>query len=72
VTTYSKREVVTRRVEYGIESGQPTDVFLKVYAIARRDYEERSGITEIWDDWAKIYARDDEIVIAFDVEAVTL
>jgi hypothetical protein len=67
VTTYAKREITTRRVEYGVESGQLVGEFHTVYGIARADFERRTDRTPD-DGWARIESRDDEITIVFDVE----
>lgn len=73
MTTYSRREIVTKRVEYGIESGSVVGDFYKVAGIAWADYCSRTGqdSERVPDDWARIEARDDEIVIRFDVETAT-
>lgn len=72
MTTYAKREIVSRRIEYGVESGQPIGEFDTVYGIAHADWARRNGIDPKQHGdagWARLEARDDEIVIAFTVEA---
>lgn len=72
MTSYAKREIVTRRIEYGIEAGCEIGVLYRVMAIAWRDYCTRKGIdpdSMVTDDWARIIPRDEETVIAFTVEA---
>lgn len=67
MTTYAKREIVTRRIEYGVESGQVAGTFNTVYRLAAADYTRRTD-REPDDGWARIEARDDEIAIVFEVE----
>lgn len=67
MTSYAKREITSRRIEYGVESGQPVGEFNTVYRLAAADYERRTDRTPD-DGWARIEARDDEVVIAFEVE----
>jgi hypothetical protein len=43
VTTYAKREIVSRRVEYGVEAGCDVGVLYRVLAIAWQDYRRRHG-----------------------------
>lgn len=73
MTTYSRREIVSRRVEYGVESGACIGEFEKVRSIAFADYCQRSGLNPESsiahsDDWATVEPRDDEVVIAFVFE----
>jgi hypothetical protein len=67
MTSYAKREITTRRVEYGVESGQLVGEFNTVYRLALADYRRRTD-HEGDDGWARIEARDDEVAIAFEVE----
>ncbi len=67
MTTYAKREITTRRVEFGVESGQLVGEFDTVYRLALADYRSRTGLDGD-DGWARIEARGDEVVIAFEVE----
>ncbi len=67
MTTYAKREITTRRVEYGVESGRMIGEFNTVYRLAAADFERRTDRTPD-DGWARVEARDEEIVIAFEVE----
>ncbi len=67
MTTYAKREITTRRVEYGVEAGQLNGTFDTVYRLAAADFERRVDRTPDG-GWARIECRDDEIVIAFEVE----
>ncbi len=67
MTTYAKREITTRRMEYGVESGQLNGTFDTVYRLAVADFERRTDRPPD-DGWARIECRDDEIVIAFEVE----
>lgn len=71
MASFTRREVVTRTVEYAIPSGDAMAEFDKAYANALNDYRERHGKTKddrLYDDWARVYARDDEVVIAFEVK----
>lgn len=71
MTTYAKREIVTTRVEYGVEAGGEVGDFHKVLAIAFSDYCERNGLDpdkSYTDNWARIVPRDEETVIVFRVE----
>jgi hypothetical protein len=71
VASYTCREVVTRRVEYAIPSGDVMGEFDKAYNSAVADWRRRNGKTDadrLSDDWARVEARDDEVVIVFDVE----
>lgn len=69
---YTRREMVTRRMEYGVESGSFVGEFYKVVGIAWSDYCTRTGRADrdqLPDDWATVEARDDEIVLRFDIES---
>ena len=73
MTSYSKREIVSRRVEYGVEAGADIGTFEKVKRIAFVDYCQRSGLNpessiSYSDDWATVEPRDDEVVVAFVFE----
>jgi hypothetical protein len=74
VTTYAHREIVVRRIEYGVAAGCTVGDLHKVLAIAWQDYASRNGIEDrgagprTFDDWAEIHPRDEETVIAFTVE----
>ncbi len=72
MTSYAKREVTTRRVEYAVEANANVGVLYRVLAIAYQDYLGRvgkeSGFNE--DGWAEIIPRDEETVVAFLVEYV--
>ncbi len=67
MTSYAKREITACRIEYGVESGRMIGEFNTVYRIAAADFERRTD-RHPDDGWARIEARDDEIVIAFEVE----
>lgn len=71
MTTYAHREIVSRRIEYGVEKGAHVGDLYRVLAIAWQDYRTRRGLPESTsphDDWAEILPRDEETVIAFTVE----
>ncbi len=72
MATYTWREVVTRRVEYAVPSGSPAGEFDKTWAAARGDYRQRNGLadaaTSLPDHWARVEARDEEVVIVFDIK----
>jgi hypothetical protein len=73
VTTYARREIVTTRVEYGVATNSDIGTFEKIKAIAFADYCRRHGLNQessiAWtDDWARVEARDDEVVIVFAVK----
>jgi hypothetical protein len=71
MASYTWREVVSRSVEYAVPSGGAVAEFNKAFLAAREDFLARNGYdsnTELWDDWARVYARDDEVVIVFDVK----
>lgn len=68
MTTYGRREVVTRRCEYSIGSPAMADEFLKVFEMATADWRERNGTDDVPGDWCTVESRDDEVVIRFEVE----
>jgi hypothetical protein len=67
-----RHEIVTRRVEYSVPSGLAVGEFNKAWNAARHDYCRRNGINpengRVYDDWAHVEARDDEITIVFAVD----
>lgn len=74
MASYTSREVVTRRVEYAVPAGplgSAMGEFDKAYAAALADWRQRNGKTKddpLYDDWAHVFPRDDEVVIVFDIE----
>ncbi len=71
MTSYAKREIVTTRVEYGVEAGAEIGTLYRVVAIAWQDYRGRKNLpadAREPDDWCRIIPRDEETVIAFEVE----
>lgn len=74
MASFSRREVVTRTVEYAIPSGDAMGEFNKAYVVAEQDYRQRNNKgpgDHLYDDWAHVYARDDEVVIAFEIKGRT-
>ncbi len=70
MTSYAKREIVTTRIEYGVEAGSDIGTLRTILGIAWADYCDRTGASRDYqpDDWARIIPRDEETVIAFEVE----
>lgn len=71
MTTYAKREIVVRRIEYSVEAGCNVGVLYRVLRFAWMDWCRRNGKDPdgtVYDDWAEIVPRDEETVIAFTVE----
>lgn len=70
MTSYTKREITTRRVEYAVEANANVGVLYRILSIAYQDYLGRVGKTQGWneDGWAEIIPRDEETVVAFVVE----
>ena len=71
MTTYARREIVSTRVEYGVESGSDLGTVLKVMNMAYADYCRRTGYDSravMPDDWCHVHACDDEVVFAFLAE----
>jgi hypothetical protein len=71
VTTYSHREIVHRRVEYGAEAGCDAGTFNKVWHIAYADWCQRTGYEASSGEpeaWATVHPRDEETVIAFTTD----
>lgn len=71
MTTYSNREVVVRRVEFGVEAGSDIGTVNKVQRIAWLDFCNRTGVPygqAMSDDWCTVHPRDEEVVFAFEVE----
>jgi hypothetical protein len=66
---YDRREVVTRVIEYSIPSGSAMAELEKVISRAeleyRREIKGESFGGGLSDDWCRIHARDDEVVITF-------
>lgn len=78
MATYSRREVVSRHIEYTV----PTDGLWgacwvevdKAIVVAAREYKERHGLPEgaaPSDDALRFFPGDDEIVIRFEVKERT-
>jgi hypothetical protein len=71
VTTYDRREIITRRIEYAIPTGSDMGTFDRVRGIAWQDFCQRRGHdpqAAYFDDWAEVDARDEEIAIVFAVD----
>ena len=74
MATCSRREKTVRSVEYAIPAGSAIAEFDKAQYAAFTAYCQSQGIDPkatgllIPDNWARVEARDDEVVIAFDVE----
>lgn len=78
MTTYSRREVVTRSVEYGVEvsweSGVDIGTVMKVVSIAYAEFKRLNGHTDdrpMYDNDLRLKPGDDEILIRFEVEDLT-
>lgn len=66
-----RREFTTRHVEYLLPSGCAGGEVSKAYAVALADYRRLHGLPDdapTYDDWLRFDARDDQIVISFDVD----
>lgn len=78
MATYSRREVVTRRVEFVVPAQPPygacwTEV-AKAMSAARAELIEAgllNKLAEAKDDQIKVYPADDEIVVSIDIGDVT-
>lgn len=71
MTTYGRKEIVSRIVEFAVKSGSDVGTVSKVEAIAYDNYctlTGRSPADHVYDDWCTVEARDDEIVFRFVVE----
>lgn len=69
------RERFEHHIEYVLDTdpyGVPVAEIGKAVAVAWQDYAGRHGIDPEskpqWDDWARVFVRDSEIVIRFTLE----
>lgn len=69
MASYSRRGRVTRHVEYLIPKGDTVAEFLKAWAAAQREVEGIDKQRLKWDDWARVDADDEHIIIRFEVPA---
>jgi hypothetical protein len=71
VANYTRSETIRRTVEYAVPTGSAIGEFDKAWTVARNDYVTRTGVDPamaVRDDWARVEARDDEVVIVLDFE----
>ena len=71
MTTFARREVVSTRVEYGVETETDIGTVLKVMHIAYADWcrrENHDPRATMPDDWCRVSTRNEEIVFAFIVD----
>lgn len=68
MAAYSRREVTTVRVEYVLDSPTNWAEVDKAFASCRTDLGEQAR----WDDVVRVEARDDEVVISYELSKETL
>lgn len=71
MATWMQKEIVSRRIEYIIDSGSVITDIYKVAAFAWNKYCEHHEISPntSWpDDWCRIEARDDQIVLTYTID----
>lgn len=71
MVSFSRKEIIQKRVRYGIATGEVGGEFQKLYKLAWHDYARRMNYDPrdmLPDDWCTIHARDDEVIIEFTVE----
>lgn len=72
---FTRRERVERHIEYVLDTepyGTAIAEIGKAVAVAWRDYASRNRLdpdtAPQYDDWARVFTRDNEVVIRFTVE----
>lgn len=73
---YEKRIRTIKRIEYAVPGatpgghGVPVAELNKALAAAMVDYRAAHGADPRHDDWVRVFAYDDEVVVVLEVESV--